>query len=127
MAAVRLRFTYRCDTAGMWHLFLPEILRRNGRGQICGALTAVQLIKRSPPAGGRTVGPLRWWWVLAPAIITHGTYDSVLFILATLGANEPTPLPEPGGEGGHLAAETVSWAELAMLPLGWLYLLVPLW
>jgi hypothetical protein len=108
---------------------LSEMLRRNGRGQICGALTAVQLIKRSHPAaaaGGRAVG-LSWWWVLAPAIITHGTYDSVLFILATLGANEPTPLPEPGGEGGHLAAETVSWAELAMLPLGWLYLLVPLW
>ena len=67
---------------------------------------------------------LHWGWVLVPAVITHGTYDSVLFVLATLvpsapGATEPQ-VPVSQMEFWQVLQ------QLVLLPVGWAYLAVPL-
>ena len=64
---------------------------------VCGALTAVQLIRRNLPVTADSTSAtavdggerLHWGWVLVPAVITHGTYDSVLFVLATVVPGTP--------------------------------------
>jgi hypothetical protein len=62
--------------------------------------------------------------VLVPAVITHGTYDSVLFVLATL-------LPSaPGATEPQVPVSQMDFwqvlQQLVLLPVGWAYLAVPL-
>ena len=54
---------------------------------ICGALTGTQLVRRK-------YAGLRWWWVLLPAVLTHGFYDSALFTIGTIGAGQGSN-PDP--------------------------------
>ncbi len=100
---------------------------------VCGALTAVQLIRcnlqattdaTSGAADGSGSGGkrLHWGWVLVPAVVTHGTYDSVLFVLATVVPGTPGTSEEPVSEMGFWEL----FEQLAMLPVGWIYLAVPL-
>ena len=67
---------------------------------------------------------LHWGWVLVPAIITHGTYDSVLFILATAVPGTP------GTSEEEVPVSEMSFWELleqvVLVPVGWIYLAVPL-
>jgi hypothetical protein len=90
---------------------------------VCGALTGLQLVRHHLLEGEAA---LHWGWLLVPAILTHGTYDSVLFVLAAFmpsvaGASEEE---EPS------VAELDFWGmleQLAILPFGWLYLAIPLY
>jgi hypothetical protein len=102
----------------------------------CGALTAVQLIRRNLQATTDATGAaaegdsgsdrerLHWGWVLVPAVITHGTYDSVLFVLATVMPGTPGT-----SEDQVPVSEMGFWElleQLVLLPVGWIYLAVPL-
>lgn len=86
-----------------------------------GTLMRASADPGSDGGGGKR---LHWGWVLVPAVITHGTYDSVLFVLATL---------VPGAPGATEEQVPVSqmdfWQvleQLVLLPVGWVYLAVPL-
>lgn len=46
----------------------------------CGALTGGQLVRHH-----LSDERLHWGWVMVPAVLTHGSYDSILFCLAALG------------------------------------------
>lgn len=121
---------------------------------VCGALTAVQLIRRnllpleehstdatgeqevqiqviagatSTASGGTAAASptqLHWGWVLVPAIITHGTYDSVLFVLAALTPGAPGTSEEEVPVSEMDFSQIL--AELVLLPVGWIYLAIPL-
>ena len=81
----------------------------------CGALTGLQLIRHH-----LAEEKLPLYWVLVPAILTHGTYDTVLFVLATL-------FPDVGGGTSDGAPEPADAAlDLILIPVGWLYLSIPL-
>eukprot|EP01046_Picozoa_sp_COSAG06_P042827 COSAG06_NODE_5515_length_3431_cov_2.020408_2_plen_219_part_00 len=101
---------------------------------VCGALTGLQLVRHHLLEGeDEAAAALHWGWLLVPAILTHGTYDSVLFVLAAF-------MPSVAGGSEEEEEEPRSVAELdavdfwgmveqlaILLPLGWLYLAIPLY
>ena len=87
---------------------------------ICGALTGVQLVRH------KFLG-LRWWWLLLPAVLTHGFYDTVLFFIGTISVGSGgVPPPEPVN-GPDMQPVAFEWASLLMYPVAWVYLAVPVW
>jgi hypothetical protein len=85
---------------------------------ICGALTGVQLVRH------KFLG-LRWWWLLLPAVLTHGFYDTVLFFIGTISVGSGgVPPPEPA-HGPDMQPVAFEWASLLMYPVAWAYLAVP--
>ena len=83
---------------------------------LCGALTGVQLIRRYlAPV------PLGWPWVLVPAVLTHGTYDFVLFVLAAM-AGDPEEESESSGKGVTGMVLLVVGVQVL---LGWVYFCIP--
>jgi hypothetical protein len=102
---------------------------------VCGALTGLQLVRHHLLEGeGEAAAPLHWGWLLVPAILTHGTYDSVLFVLAAFMPSVAGGSEEEEEEPRRSVAELDAvdfWGmleQLAMvLPFGWLYLAIPLY
>ena len=95
---------------------------------VCGALTGLQLVRHHLLEGEAA---LHWGWLLVPAILTHGTYDSVLFVLAAFMPSVAGASEEEEEEPRSVAElELDFWGmleQLAILPFGWLYLAIPLY
>jgi hypothetical protein len=100
---------------------------------VCGALTGLQLVRHHLLEGEGEGEALHWGWLLVPAILTHGTYDSVLFVLAAFmpsvaGGSEEEEEEEPRSVAELDAVDFWGMVEqLAILPFGWLYLAIPLY
>lgn len=70
---------------------------------------------------------LAWAWMLVPAIVTHGTYDSILFFILTFGVadnDSRDPVPE-FDDSAPQQTTAFDWSVVAMIAGGWIYLLLP--